>query len=322
MRLAMLPAPCQPLRSTMSSKHATLIGLIAILLWSSIVGLIRGVSESLGATGGAAMIYSVASVFLLFSVGRTRVRQFPRRYLFWGSLLFVAYELCLSLSIGYANSSRQAIEVGMVNYLWPAFVMVSAILFNRQRANWLILLPGFVLAVLGICWVLGGDEGLHLPSMLANVQDNPLSYGLAFTGALIWAAYCTVTARISEGNNGITLFFALTAVALWAKFLLFGGEPMHFNLTALVYLLLAAAAMGFGYAAWNVGILYGNMTVLAGASYFIPVLSAALAALVLQTSLSLAFWQGAVMVCAGSILCWLATRSRRNSAAEAATNES
>ena len=28
---------------------------------------------------------------------------------------------------------------------------------------------------------------------------------------------------------------------------------------------LAASAMAFGYAAWNVGILYGNVTVLAGA---------------------------------------------------------
>ena len=294
----------------MTSKKATLIGLTAILLWSSIVGLIRGVSESLGATGGAAMIYSVATVFLLLSVGRTRVSQFPRRYLFWGSLLFVTYELCLSLSIGYANSSRQAIEVGMVNYLWPAFVMAAAILFNKQRANWLIF-PGFALAMLGIGWVLGGDEGLHLPSMLVNIQDNPLSYGLAFAGALIWAAYCTVTARISEGNNGITLFFALTAVALWMKYVFIGGEPMVFTLPAMIYLLLAAAAMGFGYAAWNVGILYGNVTVLAGVSYFIPVLSAALAALVLQTHLSLSFWQGAAMVCAGSILCWLATRGRR-----------
>src|SRR5690606_19740825 len=199
-----------------------------------------------------------------------------------------------------------AIEVGMVNYLWPAFTMGAAILFNRQRANWLIL-PGFVLAILGICRVLAGGEGRHLSSMMINVRDNPLSYGLAFTGALIWAAYCTVTARISAGNNGITLFFALTAMALWAKYLLLGGEPMHFNVTALAYLLPAAAAMGFGYAAWNVGILYGNVTLLAGASYFIPVLSAALAALLLDAPLSLPFWQGAALVCIGSVLCWQAT---------------
>lgn len=147
--------------------------------------------------------------------------------------------------------------------------------------------------------------------MVANIRDNPLSYGLVFVGIVIWASYCTVTAKIADGKNGITLFFMLTALALWIKYLVVGGETMHFNTHAVICLLLAAAAMGFGYAAWNVGILYGNMTVLAGASYFIPVLSSALASIVLHAPLSFSFWQGAAMVCAGSILCWLATRKRQ-----------
>ncbi|MDV7406640.1 aromatic amino acid DMT transporter YddG [Acinetobacter baumannii] len=293
-----------------SKRNATLIGLIAVLLWSSIVGLIRSVSESLGATGGAAMMYSVASVFLLISIGFPKISEFPKRYLIWGSLLFVSYELCLALSIGYSNTNRQAIEVGMVNYLWPALTMVAAILFNNQKSNWLVI-PGFVIAILGICWVLGGEQGLDLTSMLENIKDNPLSYGLAFIGALIWAAYCTVTARIANGKNGVTLFFMLTALVLWVKYLVIGGAPMVFDLHAIIYLALAAAAMGFGYAAWNVGILHGNVTILAGASYFIPVFSAALAAIVLHTPLSMSFWQGAAMVCIGSILCWLATRQKR-----------
>ncbi|WP_407324403.1 aromatic amino acid DMT transporter YddG [Acinetobacter pittii] len=293
-----------------SKRNATLIGLIAVLLWSSIVGLIRSVSESLGATGGAAMMYSVASVFLLISIGFPKISEFPKRYLIWGSLLFVSYELCLALSIGYSNTNRQAIEVGMVNYLWPALTMVAAILFNNQKSNWLVI-PGFVIAILGICWVLGGEQGLDLTSMLENIKDNPLSYGLAFIGALIWAAYCTVTARIAKGKNGVTLFFMLTALVLWVKYLVIGGMPMVFDLHAIIYLALAAAAMGFGYAAWNVGILHGNVTILAGASYFIPVFSAALAAIVLHTPLSMSFWQGAAMVCIGSILCWLATRQKR-----------
>ncbi|MDR2251114.1 MAG: aromatic amino acid DMT transporter YddG [Acinetobacter sp.] len=294
----------------MSKRNATLIGLIAVLLWSSIVGLIRSVSESLGATGGAAMIYSVASAFLLLSIGFPKLSEFPKRYLIWGSLLFVSYELCLALSIGYSNTNRQAIEVGMVNYLWPALTMVAAILFNNQKSNWLVI-PGFVIAILGICWVLGGEQGLDLASMLENIKDNPLSYGLAFIGALIWATYCTVTARIANGKNGVTLFFMLTALVLWVKYLVIGGAPMVFDLHAVIYLALAAAAMGFGYAAWNVGILHGNVTILAGASYFIPVFSAALAAIVLHTPLSMSFWQGAAMVCIGSVLCWLATRQKR-----------
>ncbi|ENW5232654.1 aromatic amino acid DMT transporter YddG [Acinetobacter baumannii] len=218
-------------------------------------------------------------------------------------------ELCLALSIGYSNTNRQAIEVGMVNYLWPALTMVAAILFNNQKSNWLVI-PGFVIAILGICWVLGGEQGLDLASMLENIKDNPLSYGLAFIGALIWATYCTVTARIANGKNGVTLFFMLTALVLWVKYLFIGGAPMVFNFHAVIYLVLAAAAMGFGYAAWNVGILHGNVTILAGASYFIPVFSAALAAIVLQTPLSMSFWQGAAMVCIGSVLCWLATRQK------------
>lgn len=293
-----------------TTRKATLIGFVAIALWSSIVGLIRGVSESFGATGGAALIYTVASVFLVFTVGPTRISQLPRRYLLWGGGLFVSYELCLSLSLGYANSGRQAIEVGMVNYLWPTFTLTAAILFNRQRANALIV-PGFVLGVTGVCWVPGGDRGLDFAEMAANVRSNPLSYGLAFAGAIIWAAYCTVTARIAEGHNGVTLFFALTALALWVKFGLQDNPLMQLSVQSVVLLVLAACAMGFGYAAWNVGILRGNVTVLAGASYFIPVISAGLAAAVLQAPLSASFWQGACMVCGGSILCWFAIRSTR-----------
>ena len=179
--------------------------------------------------------------------------------------------------------------------------MLCAIMFNKQKSNFLIV-PGFLVAILGICLVLGGDQGLDIGGMAANVRDNPLSYGLAFSGAVIWAAYCTVTARIAEGKNGITLFFMLTALALWIKYFATGGGAMHFSDEAMVYLALAASAMGFGYAAWNVGILHGNVTVLAGASYFIPVFSAALAAALLRTPLSFAFWKGASMVCAGSIL--------------------
>lgn len=303
----------------MNSKKATLIGLVAVVLWSSIVGLIRGVSEHLGATGGAAAIYTVGAIFLLFSIGFPQLRTFPKRYLFWGSLLFVAYELCLSLSIGYANSARQAIEVGMVNYLWPTFTLVAAIAFSKQRANMLIV-PGFIFSMLGIGWVLGGDQGLDLHSMLTNVQDNPLSYGLAFVGAIIWAAYCAVTTNLAKGQNGVTPFFMMVAATLWLKFFLgdHTGE-MSFSLSAVIYLLLAAAAMGFGYAAWNVGILHGNVTVLAGTSYFIPVFSSALSALMLHAPLSKSFWVGASMVCAGSVLCWLATRTKKASTSETDT---
>lgn len=286
---------------------ATLLGLLAILLWSSVVGLIRSVSEGLGPIGGAAMIYSVSAVFLLLALRMPNLRLFPRPYLLLGSLLFVSYEICLSLSLGYANTRLQAIEVGMINYLWPCFTVLMALVFNGQKAKWW-LLPGLLLSLFGIGWVMSGEGGWSPAQMLENVRSNPLSYSLAFGGAVIWALYCNLTKKIAQGHNGVVLFITLTALALWLKYAFSSESGMQFTLPVTLTLLCAGMAMGAGYAAWNVGILRGNMTLLATASYFTPVLSAVFAALVLNTALTANFWQGVVMVTVGSLICWRATR--------------
>ncbi|MDU4005535.1 aromatic amino acid DMT transporter YddG [Pluralibacter gergoviae] len=293
----------------MNTQKATLTGLTAIILWSTMVGLMRSVSEGLGPVGGAALVFTFSGLLLIFTVGFPNLRLIPRRYLLAGSALFVSYEICLALALGYAVNRQQAIEVGMVNYLWPSLTILFAMAFNGQKSRWPVL-PGILLSLTGVVWVLGGERGLNIDEIISNVRSGPLSYLLAFTGAFIWAAYCTVTAKYAGGQNGITLFVLLTAAALWLKFLLADQPPMHFTLPVTLKLLALSAALGLAYAAWNIGILHGNVTLLATASYFTPVLSSALAALLLSTPLSWAFWQGAAMVCLGSLICGLATRRR------------
>ncbi|ECD1445960.1 aromatic amino acid efflux DMT transporter YddG [Salmonella enterica subsp. enterica serovar Javiana] len=271
----------------MTSQKATLIGLVAIVLWSTMVGLIRGVSEGLGPVGGAAMIYSLSGLLLIFTVGLPDIRRFPGRYLIAGSVLFVSYEICLALSLGYAATRHQAIEVGMVNYLWPSLTILFAILFNGQKTNWLIV-PGLLIALTGVCWVLGGENGLNAGEIINNVATSPLSYFLAFLGAFIWATYCTVTNKYARGFNGITVFVLLTAVALWFHYFLTPQPAMIFSLPVIAKLFTAALTLGFAYAAWNVGILHGNVTIMAVGSYFTPVMSSALAALLLSSHIYLA----------------------------------
>lgn len=294
----------------MTSTKATLIGLIAIILWSSLVALIKSVSESFGAIGGAALIYSLATLFLMITIDFPKLSTFPKRYLWIGSILFVAYEICLSLAIGFAQDGRQAIEVGMINYLWPTLTIIASIIFNKQRASLLLVVPGFILSILGIFWVLGNGKAFDLPLMLSNMKDNPLSYSLSFIGALIWSAYCVITVRMAEGKNGITFFFLLVAITLWLQYFVVAQSSFSFTMQSVIYLFCAASAMGFGYAAWNIGMLHGNVMILATASYFIPIFSAIIAALMLSTTLSFGFWQGVMMVCAGSILCYLSTKKR------------
>lgn len=295
----------------MNANLATAIGLGAIVLWSTCIGLIRSVSESFGAVAGAALMYSFASVILVLTLGLPKIKQMPTTYLRWGSVLFVVYELCFSLSIGYAHNAQQAIEVGMINYLWPTFTLLFAMMFNQMKANWLIV-PGSILALFGIVWILAGEQGLALTQIWHNLQDNPLSYALALFGAIIWAGYCSLTVRTSKGHNGVSLFFILVSVVLWLKYFYLGAPALHFNAQNIVVLALAATALGFGYVAWNVGIVHGKMNILAGASYFTPVLSALLAMLLLDANLSLAFWQGTAMVTLGAILSWISTQTAKS----------
>jgi drug/metabolite transporter (DMT)-like permease len=197
----------------------------------------------------------------------------------------------------------------MVNYLWPSLTIVFAIVFNGQKTN-LWVIPGLLISLLGVAWVLGGEQGLHLDEIVSNVVSNPLSYGLAFAGAFIWAAYCTVTSKYAKGNNGITLFVLLTALALWLKYAFSDHTaPMTFTLVPLLEVLFVGLSTAIAYSAWNHGIQQGNLTLLATASYFTPVLSALMGSLWLGLTPPLAFWQGVAMITLGSLICWRATRS-------------
>lgn len=68
-----------------SSAKGTLYGIVAIFLWSTIVGLIRNISEYFGPIGGAALIYTAGTLFLMLILGIPKLSLFPKRYLFWGS---------------------------------------------------------------------------------------------------------------------------------------------------------------------------------------------------------------------------------------------
>ncbi|HGN1740041.1 TPA: aromatic amino acid DMT transporter YddG [Providencia stuartii] len=286
---------------------ATFYGVVSILLWSTIVGLVRSASENFGAVGGAALIYSLGTAILVVFMGFPKIRAYPKRYLIWGTLLFVSYEMCFVLALGLAKDRQQAIELGMVNYLWPSFTIALAVLFNRQRFT-LLLGIGLLLAFAGLIWVISGDQPISVAAIADNISSNPLSYLLAFIGAVLWAFYSNVTKRISGGHNGMVLFFLLTAIGLW---ILFAFEPnKQFNISwhSITLLLVASLATGGANALWTLAVIRGNVALLGTLSYFTPVISTAFSSILLSTALILGFWQGVVMVTLGSIICFLATR--------------
>lgn len=294
----------------MSHRFATMIGLCAILFWASIVGLLRQVTDGFGPILGICLIYSLSSIILLILFKPPKLHLFPKSYLIFGSILFVAYELCLSLSLAFAQNNQQAVEVSILNYLWPSLTVLLLILTKEQKFHPLVIV-GMLLTLFGIIQVQIGSGEFSVNQIIQNITVNPISYVLAFIGAFIWAAYCILTKKIGNGQNAIALFFCLTALALWFKYLWIGDfEIPDLQVQSFIYLAVSAAAFGLGYAAWNVGILHGNIQLLTAASYFTPIISSLIAMQLLDLELSWAFWQGTALVTLGSFLCWWSTRTR------------
>jgi len=297
-------------RLTALPSAATLIGASAVLLWSPVLAMLRTISEIFGPTGGGALIFTAATVFSALMLGVPRPSSLPRRYLLIGGALFVGCEISLALAIGLAHGRGQALELVMINYLWPCLTVLLAVLTRQQRATWL-LAPATVLCLAGVMLVVTGDRAWSPAMLMGNVRDNPVAYALALCAACMWASYSVVTRRIGGSRNGVPLFMLFTAGALWLKYLL-GGDPalpLHWGGLGQVAMfgLLTAAA----YCCWNHGLQHGNITSMAIFSYFAPVLSVLFSCMWLALRPGAGFAQGVMLVVAGSLLCWWSTRGAR-----------
>ncbi|MEG0921900.1 MAG: aromatic amino acid DMT transporter YddG [Comamonas sp.] len=295
-----------------TSPRATSIGLAAVLCWSTSVGLFRSVAEHLGPIGGAACVFSLSALLVSLRFGLPRwqqLKQWSPVYVLGCGLVFVLYEIALALSLGFASDRNQTLELGMINYLWPSLTIVLATTFGLQRFH-AGLVPGVLLAMLGIVLVLKGDGQFSIAALWANVQSNPVAYGLAFAAAWLWPCYSVLSKRYARGANALSLFLWTVALVLWVKYAISAEPALRFTWVAGLQLVMLSTLTALGYSCWDYGIRHGNLTVMAVGSYFTPVLSALAGTVWLQVSPSWSFWQGVALVTAGSLICWWSTRQR------------
>lgn len=296
-----------PLKGHAIAHSGTVIGLLAIVLWGFMAGLVRLVSESFGATLGSALIYTVGGILLLVVRKPMPIRRAPRKYLIICGIMFVAYEASISLSIGLASTAAQSVEVSLVNYLWPTLlVLMTAAVSHKRGAVWKAL-PGAIVATIGVAMAVGG-ESLNVHEALRNISSNPLPYALAFAGAFIWAIYATVTPKMSDGYDGTTIFFCCVAVVLWLIHFTSGeGLPATApGIGGYVALAACAASIAGGYACWGYGMLHGSMETLAIGSYATPLFSTASSTVLLGVALGASFWIGVALVVGGTLVnVWL-----------------
>ena len=292
---------------SLTSTRATLIGLFAPICWGMSVSLVRGIAEGFGMAQGLFFLYCVATICVFFIVGLPDFHRIDKRYLYFGIPTANLSSLSFCLAIFTSSGGAQTMEVGMVNYLWPSLTILFAVLFNGVRTRWW-LYPGLLVAFGGIIVILSGDKGFSLTEFVVRFAENPVSYLLALVAAVTWAGYSSMTRAWGNGINPSTIIFAVDTLVFLVLWLLdIGSQPVAASAHGLMSVIFGGIAVGMAYVVWTLGMSKGNITVLAAASYFTPVLSCVFATFWIGAELNSSFWMGVVLVVVGSLLCWDAT---------------
>lgn len=285
----------------------TWLGLSSILIWASLVGIVKLVTEVLSAVQGVALIYTFSTVFIVAVTGLPQVSKMSKTYLLGCGALFVAYEILFLVSIALSQNRDQVMVIAMINYLWPPLMIVFSIIAKQLNYHWCVGI-GFLLAILGLLLVVNPDI-LNPDRFNLILEQNPIAYIFAFVGAFLWPIYSILTKKYAQGQNGVPLFFMVSVILLWLVHSLLNEPFILPSLQLWLAVAVLGGLIGIAYSNWNQSMQFGNMKILILATYFMPILSTIMSMLILGVYPQLSFWVGTGLVSLGAIICWRSTSS-------------
>ncbi|HOX06679.1 MAG TPA: aromatic amino acid DMT transporter YddG [Planctomycetota bacterium] len=288
---------------------ATVLGVVALVLWGSSVALQRSLGEQLGPVGAAGAVYLVSGLasaiwLALRRDDRRAILRMPRQYLLVCGGLFVLYVPCYYLAVGWASGRQQAVEAGVINYLWTAATVAFSVPLLGKRARW-PLLPGLILALTGVVLVTLPMEW-RLDELRANLRANCWPYLLALAAALEWGLYSNLTRRWAPPGapSAVPLFLTVSGLAMGGMWLAFPRPVSDLPARALGEIAFMGVAVTFlGYVLWDVAMRRGNLVLVASLSYLAPLLSAVIAVLYLGIRPGPGLWAGCGLIVVGAWLC-------------------
>ncbi|MET0814063.1 MAG: EamA family transporter [Pseudoxanthomonas sp.] len=248
-------------------KAATLSGLLAIVLWSSLA-LLTTATEGLPAFEVLAIGFGFAALFGLLRTslrgrdGWRRLRQ-P-----WSALALTTAALFGYHALYFIALKRApAVEANLLNYLWPLLIVVFAGLLAGVRIRG-VQIVGTLLGLAAAIVLVTRGSGIEIqPRYLPG-------YLAALCAAVIWAAYSVLNRRHAQVSSE-AIIVACALVALFGLLAHLGCEE---SVTPSSMQWLVLALMGFGpvgaaFLLWDHGTKHGDIAVLGSLSYLAPLLS-------------------------------------------------
>ena len=265
------------------------LALISIFLWSSLafLGLKLQHLPPFLLVGLALMIGSICSVPRL-----SEWRAATPKLLTLG--IFGLFGFHFFLFIALRNAP--AIEVNLINYLWPLLIVVLAPL----------ILPGTLLRSRHIAAAALGFSGAVLLATGGKFQFNlqyAFGYACALVSALIWSTYSLLSKRIESFPSGLVgAFCALSGVLSLLCHMMF-EEPKSLSYTDCFWIvMMGLGPMGLAFFTWDSALKRGEAATIGSLAYLTPLFSTALLAATGAGTLGLLTVIAMILIMGGAIL--------------------
>ena len=226
---------------------ATLVGFTAVLMWA-LLALMSAASGSVPPFQLAAMTFLIGGLMgaVTWPFRKGAVAALWQGWQVW--LLGVGGLFGYHFVYFSAIRAAPAVEVSLIAYLWPLFLVVFSAFLPGERLK-VHHLAGVALGLAGAAIIITGGQGLSGYSVLSR------RFGNVSTDAV--AGFCLATAFLSAICHVTFETTVWPADALqWAAVLGLGLLPV-----------------GAAFYTWDYGVKHGDIMVLGAASYASPLLS-------------------------------------------------
>jgi drug/metabolite transporter (DMT)-like permease len=251
-------------------RHATLFGFSAIGLWAALAVLTTAAAgippfQLLALTFSLAGGLGCAWLLRPGGAGIAALRQ-PAGAAVLTIAALAGYHALYFIAFNHAP----AVEVNLVNYLWPLLIVVFAGLLPGVRVyarQWLGTLLGLAGAALVVT---RGQSFAMQPKYIAG-------YLAALGAAFTWSAYSVLNRRFGAVSSSAMAGSCLAVGVLGAVIHLTGETwvtPTPGQWAAI--LAMATGPVGTAFWCWDRGTKHGDIVVLGMASYAAPLLSTGL----------------------------------------------
>jgi drug/metabolite transporter (DMT)-like permease len=246
------------------------------------------------------------SPFLLVGISFTLAGLMGIRYIRTWKVPLIVFVIGVGGLFGYqvlyfmAFQHAPAVEVNLVNYLWPLFVVLLSPVYLKGYALRRYHILGAMVGLFGAGVVVTGGA-LHF-----NLSNAP-GYGYAAIAAVIWASYTLLIKRFQPLPDSLVSGFCWLA-GLLALGVFLGSSPAYpqaWLLTSqewLYVILMGVGPHGIAFVTWNLALKHGDPRVIGSFSYLTPLLSTLILVITGTGRLNLTSGAGMALIVAGILI--------------------